>query len=347
MKICFIGHKFHAKTGSSAFFRKILSEIGDVTELHSSPDEHPLMDDEIMRGLLSSDFDRYVFWQTEYIAERLLCSEPGKMIIIPMFDGAWGRSDDYWRKFARCRFISFSRSHHETLQRLDCKSSYFQYFPDPGLETQRPIDTSDLDGFFWERRAGKHLSTPLVVKMAHALGIRRLHVHLASDFAHANEALRYASCASDRVELTFSKWFESRDEYERVAHQPLFYFAPREREGIGMAVLEAMAQGQIVVAPDMPTMNEYVAHRCSGLLYDSEDSGPSPALARLTGEELAQLSSEARRKVAAGRQDWLRDVDRLKSIIADDGKRWSTLDVSAHFANQIRLSAHGRVHNHG
>ena len=52
------------------------------------------------------------------------------------------------------------------------------------------------------------------------------------------------------------------------------YFAPRLYEGIGISFLEAMAMGKAVVAPDNPTMNEYVTHNVNGFLY--KPGGPAP-----------------------------------------------------------------------
>jgi glycosyltransferase involved in cell wall biosynthesis len=117
-------------------------------------------------------------------------------------------------------------------------------------------------------------------------------------------------------------------------------FAPRALEGIGMAFLEPMARGQIVVAPDRPTMNEYLRHRTTGLLFDPDrpelDLAPTPAM-------FAAMSRAAVRTVSLGHARWLADRERLVSIIAADGRRWSTRDHSAHFRNEIRRRASARV----
>ena len=46
------------------------------------------------------------------------------------------------------------------------------------------------------------------------------------------------------------------------------YIAPRIYEGIGMSFLKAMALGRCVIAVDNPTMNEYIQHGNTGLLFD-------------------------------------------------------------------------------
>jgi hypothetical protein len=55
------------------------------------------------------------------------------------------------------------------------------------------------------------------------------------------------------------------------------------------------------------------------------------------------MSRAARRKAVEGHRTWQRDAERLLSIVARDGRRWSTSDSSASFGNAIRHAAHARV----
>lgn len=67
---------------------------------------------------------------------------------------------------------------------------------------------------------------------------------------------------------TYSEWFDTREEMQRLIGQSAIYMAARPQEGIGMSFLEAMAMGKCVVASDDTTMNEYIVHGENGLLYD-------------------------------------------------------------------------------
>lgn len=51
----------------------------------------------------------------------------------------------------------------------------------------------------------------------------------------------------------------------------LQYIAPRDFEGIGMSFLEAMAMGRCVIAPNNPTMNEYITDGFNGILYELDN----------------------------------------------------------------------------
>ena len=269
MKICFVGDELHRRAETSNFFVDVLRSIGDITELYADAAGPPAANDALVRRLIDASFDRYVFWRSEGIAERLLPIDPGLSFLVPMDDAVAGRSGDYWLRFVRHRFICFTRARHEQLQRLGCRSFHFQYFPEPGPEPRGAVGQDDA-----------------------------------------------------------------------AAGEPLF-FAPGSPDGWGSKTLAAMARGRVVVAPDLPPTNEHVAHLCSGLLYDPQ-TADAARLRRLDPDVLARIGRAARRKVVEGRSLWLKDVDRLRSIIADDGVRWSTTDYSGHFARIIRRAAHER-----
>ena len=341
MKICFVGHTFHERTGSTRFIQSILAEMGTVTVLHSSPDDPRLADDAVVLEYLNNDYDLWVFLQTEYVAARLVALGLRNAVIIPMYDGVWNHPDDYWRQFVNCRFATFSRTLHARLQRLDLRSASFEYWPEPVAPVARDMAQDTWSAFFWERKPLEAPNARTVAKQCRSLKIGRLHVHAAPDFAHeAASSHSYRRRESlEGVALTTSDWFEHRADYEAVSGAPLFHFAPRLREGIGMTMLEAMARGQIVIAPDRPTTNEYIGHRASGILYDPERP---LALPELSESEAASISAAALSRVAFGHRAWTQDRERFVSFLQDDGRRWPTSDASAHFGLQIRRAARAR-----
>lgn len=341
MRICYVGHEFHKKTRSNSFFLDLLKSLGTVEEFYSSPDAPDSSDDAMIGQLAASDFDCYVFWQTEYVAEKLLPLGLGRFIIAPMYDGAVGRPVEFWRQFVDAQFISFSRVHHEVLQRCGCRTAYFQYFPEPG--PSRSYDFAEpLSAFFWERRPAHEPTLQRVVKLCNELGITSLHLHAAPDLGQTvgQRLSRPATFVMDQVRVTASRWFEDRSELDRVAERAHFFFAPRALEGIGMSFLEAMARGQIVVAPDNPTMNEYIRHRTSGILYDFSNVDVD---CEVTPDLMNRMSQAALHRTAIGYAQWTLDQERLKSVVLNDGRRWSTKDASSHFRNEIRRRASKRA----
>jgi glycosyltransferase involved in cell wall biosynthesis len=199
-----------------------------------------------------------------------------------------------------------------------------------------------LSAFFWERRPSHEPTLQRVVKLCTELGISSLHLHAAPDFRQGSgqRLTRPEMFVMDGIQVTTSTWFEDRSHLDRVAERAHVFFAPRALEGIGMSFLEAMARGQIVVAPDKPTMNEYIRHRTSGILYDFSNLGVDCSL---TPESMARMSRAALRKTTIGYEQWKLDGERFKSFVVNDGRRWSTKDSSSHFRNEIRRRASKRA----
>jgi glycosyltransferase involved in cell wall biosynthesis len=80
-----------------------------------------------------------------------------------------------------------------------------------------------------------------------------------------------------------------------------------------MPFLEAMAMGKVVVAPDLPAMNEYIAHGTNGFLYGKPDPVP------LDKEDLQRIAFKAREDICHGFQRWERERDELIPFILNSG----------------------------
>ena len=122
-----------------------------------------------------------------------------------------------------------------------------------------------------------------------------------------------------------SEWFQSKSDYEAALENALVFFAPRPVEGIGFSFLEAMARGCCVVASDSPTMNEYITHGETGLLYNPR--APIP----LDLSNARAMGENARRHVKSGHLAWLSRREELLNFI-DGGRR--SFRIS--FTNMIR-----------
>ena len=338
LRFCYVGHRFHERSESTSFLLELLRDIGQVDVFASDPDADPSEDDKLVAQIAGARYDCHVFLQTEYVAARLRPFITGRVIIVPMYDGAVGRPDLFWQQFVHATFISFSRTHHEHLETLGCRSAHFAFFP--ALQPATDYAFVEAGAFFWERRPDTKVNLHSVLQLCRQLDITSLHVHSAPDFESLARPMSRLDPHIEAIKLTRSQWFEKRQDYDVIAGAPLFFFAPRLTEGIGMTVLEAMSRGQIVVAPDLPTVNEYISHGTTGILYNPDN--PNISL-RLEEAALKQISAAARQKIEYGRADWLADTHRLRSILLNDGQRWSTRDVSSHFMNSLRRSASQRA----
>jgi glycosyltransferase involved in cell wall biosynthesis len=112
-----------------------------------------------------------------------------------------------------------------------------------------------------------------------------------------------------RLGLVQTAWFEDPVEAKAAVASSTVYFAPRTAEGIGQAVLEAMALGLCVVAPNAPTMNEYIVHGETGLLFDPDH--PTALDFRRAGD----LGRNARTAALEGRARWEASCDRIRAFL--------------------------------
>ena len=275
MKLLFIDHTCHKTTKSADFFVEILRGAFEVTPLYY---EKPYRTgaEAAMR-----DFDGAVIW--EFPVSRGRFYFPGKVnVFVPMFDNEWGSVWE-WRRIAASGMgvVSFCGKVSDHARRCGVKNLLdVRYFPDPAALPQADGDPKRV--FLWERG-----------------GISREHAEAMFP-------------KSDGYELVVkgAGEFLPRDEYLARLATCGVVVAPRRKEGIGMAFLEAMAMGKCVVAHDDATMNEYVADGESGLLVDFE------APARLSPERVAQARAGVRAAAERYRARWVEDREKIVPFVA-------------------------------
>jgi glycosyltransferase involved in cell wall biosynthesis len=295
VKIAFIGHSYHRTTRSTVFFIDELRRRGEVELLwDESWLGHPALD---LAHVLDGSYDAVVVFQVERIAE-VVSRAARNVTFIPMYDGCHSLPDAYWKGLGDVKVLNFSSTLHERLQKLRVRSRYVQYFPDPAA-FPLACQGDALHGYFWQRKNDITWSTlrPLVDGAAFA----RFTLHRAVD-PDAGEFVEPSPEDVRRFGIRTTEWFPDRAGAAADLASHNVYFAPRLREGIGQSFLEAMAMGFLVVAPDHPTMNEYIVSGVNGLLYDPERS------TALDFTRRTELGARARQSVEHGHAKWRRCV---------------------------------------
>lgn len=272
LNILFVAHNFHRKTKSNLFFVEILKQHFNVTETYLGPDRYALD-----APIFDIKTDYVVLWQLDYLAP-IFINKGIKTLVVPMYDGSSNLGEAHWQLSRDAYFLSFSYSLHKKITQADCKSLLVKYFPEPPGSFVR--DYSKLNAFWWMRQTNSGLNIENILTRWGSQ-LDSLHIHIVPDNPNSNiERIKQEIQTSipkpkasdfevsDPLKVSLSSWFDSAQEMTAVLQKCNVYIAPRASEGIGMGFLEAMSRGMVVLAHNMPTHNEYIAHSVSGFLYD-------------------------------------------------------------------------------
>ena len=311
MRIALIDHSYHKTTGSTQFFCDIAEQLGTVRYFY----------DETWCGGANSwraefnerDYDLIIVWQA-HEALDLISDAHDNVVFIPMYDAMLQGERFFWkREFMARKCISFSRKLHQEITSRNGISVYFKYFPDPSR--YEPVsDFSAIRPLFWYRT--EEVNTDLVLDLCRGTKIAELSIHNAPDPNQPNLKLQRLPDNVAAVHVT--SWFDNAIEYQATLLKHNVFFAPRRLEGIGMAFLEAMASGLCVVAPNAPTMNEYISNGTNGLLY------PLAHASALDFSRAREIGARARETIERGFAAWQRSLPDLAEFLATPNKHLST-----------------------
>ena len=305
MTIAFIGHSYHQRTGSSAFFIELLKKLGRVETFYDeSRHREPAP---WVRTFDASRFDCVVIWQKTNAFHYFRELHPN-LVFVPMYDAMEESGEIHWsRTFNSAKVLCFSSALHRAVLRHTPRSSYFQYYPDPRQysvvnfgETRR--------GIFWNRVPA--IDENVIARLCGDEVFDRFTLHDAADpSVGVGAKIMDKSPIPSRV-IDRGGWREHRADYLEELAQHNVFFAPRPSEGIGMSVLEAMAMGLCVIATDRPTHNEYISHGKTGILYDLARVGP------VSMGNAAELGARARESIEEGFQRWSAMEDQLINFVS-------------------------------
>ncbi|OAI22819.1 hypothetical protein A1351_20410 [Methylosinus sp. R-45379] len=289
--LLFIEHSFRKRTRSTGFLVDLLAQRFDVSMYYLTPGG--ALDYEVLDAARNADY--VVLLQMDFLASVFVAMGK-RTVVIPMYDGSNGMPDLHFVFHRNARFLNFSLALHERVRLLGGQSKLVKYFPPP--RPQAELATFDsMSAFLWQRRPDHGITYDLVAKLI-GTELDHFHVHNAPDIQ-----IDYAIVKSEesRFSLTETKWFEDSAQYLAVLDRANVFIAPRVGEGIGMAMLEAMARGMLILAHDAPTNNEYISNWINGILFDKSQ----PPAAIHIRSDAARLGRMAWMTVVEGHEKWV------------------------------------------
>ncbi len=305
-RLAYVDQKIHIKTSSTQFLIDILKKHYNVSCYWSD-----LWDNGLYRKIAQEKYDVVVLFQNFNYGKSILNSlNCRNIVIVPMFDAIAHEDDLFWLPYRDRKFLNFSLTLHNRLAHLGITTFYSQYFKPPE-EYTKAFDFTALRGFFWQRR--NDITFKQIKSLISKSEFEHIHLHLAVDYPKCRKVIPSAE-DNKRYGITISEWFGRKEDYFKVLKRANVYFVPRSVEGIGMSFLEAMSRGQCVVAPNCPTMNEYVQHGVNGFLYDLRNPEP------LDFCHAKEMGRTARLTVESGYKRWIDSESRLIDFIGSERK---------------------------
>lgn len=275
--IAVVDYGFHKRTGSAEFFLQLLSKKFRVECFY---DRAP-----------TGQYRRIVCWQVPPTMVQ------GPVIWVPMWDSFCTEPQVPANV---TKVLSFSRALHENITACGKNSRYFQYWPEP----QQPSHNLLPVVLFWKRT--KHVTWPHVRTMLNKLENVSVHLKMVPDPGYAADIIPPIDAAKFGIQT--HAWSADRAAFVNLLERCNIFIAPRLREGIGMAFLEAMSHGLCVVAHNEATANEYIRHGETGLLYNDPET--------VDLKRYRDIGNAAHEAVTNGHRNWTESQDDLLAFIA-------------------------------
>lgn len=300
-KLLYIGHAFHNKTKSTRFLMDMFSGQCEVDIFNYDP----YVDDwKKFSKLRSQSFDIVVLFQIMPSISLLRKHiEFDKIVFFPMYDGAPRLSDPIWNEYRDVNIINFSSTLHKECKEYGLSSYYIQYFPKPA-EVKNWGDIKSV--FLWQRKG--EISPYTIEKTIDARNVSKLYLHQVPD--PEQRVVQPSEKWKNKIKI--SDWFDTKEEMLEYMQQSAIYYAPRSYEGIGMSFLDAMAIGRCVIAPNHPTMNEYIENGVNGYLYNLENPE------RIKIENVRKIQKNAVKYIENGYKEWEKNKFKILDWIQTD-----------------------------
>jgi hypothetical protein len=347
MRILYIDHSFHKKTLSTNFFVEILRKFGEVDIAWDDGWDVAWDDGSAASEYVAktAGYDAVVVFQLPHVISSLAKSKALNLIYVPMFDAAYDLPKKFWRGLRAVKVLCFSAAMYQIARRHELESLYLRYFPAFEGDVALTDSASRPGIFLWQRRPFPSWETLASSIPANTFG--KVHIHAALDPGF-DEVKFPQKIELNLFSFSSSDWFKDKRELYEKMNGFEYYFAPRDREGIGFSFIDAMSRGMAVIGLDLPTLNEYVVHGENGYLLSAEEVRrfglPESSLA-VREKSLHYMKKGA--AIFARRQEYLIDfirkdtqklrvrlpprlkfeLDRRKSVnVTSARKKWTGID---------------------
>jgi hypothetical protein len=278
--------------------------------------------------------DQTIFLQIAPTSE-IINNTKRNIIWVPMWDQAIRYTQNWWNNLPqKIKIISFSEQIYQRAKLAGLRVLNVKYYPNPaefqGIDWGQSIGCT-----YWNRRETFHPRQ--IVEICKRFQIKNLYIINRLD-QYIRPSLKYEFRGNlPSTNIKYIENYISDAEYKRILNNSHIYLAPRLLEGVGLSFLEAMAGGSLVLAPDSPTMNEYISHMQNGLLFPINKNPKCGnklinsflkknfrsffpldlEMSNLTKEQLIELGNNARNSINFGFNNWQKHLIEIVNFIKE------------------------------
>ncbi len=261
--LAFVDHSFHKTTGSADFYiKEFLEPYFEVTRYQ----------DEAWHGgkhVVVSELNKYdyVFFCQTINPLLELARLKAKIIWAPMYGGV-RLNYFYWKSLSLLpiKVLCFSDKIYERCKKFGIDTLKVQYFLDPSTY-HSPLPQGRVNIFFWYRGSITFADLKKIIDPKQIDSF----IYKSNPDPFCQKEIISADDIKNFKMRIIEDGYSSKEDYLALLSQANVFIAPREKEGIGMSFLEAMAMGQCVIGNNDATMNEYIRHEDTGHLFDLQN----------------------------------------------------------------------------
>jgi len=255
-KLAYVDHNYHIKTKSGDFLRDIFKSKFLIKNYW------------IKKNLnFTADFflyENFFFFQILPPIKVLEKIKNKNIMWAPMYDSPLhpiGFSPLLWKiiNYYNIKVLSFSKNLSLSMKKSKVNFINLKYYKKTKIKINKPKNKINI--FFWYRNDIKiedwiNLFNPKTVNKITFLILRENNKINISDSIKSNFKIKYIkrNCLKNSV-------------FKKILNKNDVFIAPRKKEGIGMAQVEALSQGKYLVAYNDSTMNEYIKNNKIGFLF--------------------------------------------------------------------------------
>jgi FkbM family methyltransferase len=297
-KIVYVGHSYHNQTKSTVFLQEYLMENFEMTKIdddswNGSPKPDLSFIDETYRGV--------VFFQLLPSPEELKQIKNQNIVFIPMYDGYANAPYSFWKQYGDLKILNFSKTLHIRLKKWGFNSMFIQRWPEPAKSFKKGNENAI---FLYTRNAIININ---VCKQL--LGDKKVKMHIHKTIDPGQEYLAPTKEDEKKYKITYSEWFEKKEDKWKLAEKSALFLCPRPTEGIGQGEIEGLAIGRAIISVDAPTINEYIVHNVNGYLYDLNDPKP------IDFSNVREVQKNAYQSCVDGYNKWLIEKPNILTFI--------------------------------